>query len=63
MEDGYIVKHKSYYFCKEFLSLAAKELKVRLDEDKELFGNNGRLDKIMNLGWTKVGVLGKSLQW
>ncbi|MFE7152251.1 hypothetical protein [Heyndrickxia sporothermodurans] len=39
MEDGYIVKHKSYYFCKEFLSLAAKELKVRLDEDKELFGH------------------------
>jgi RNA polymerase sigma factor (sigma-70 family) len=39
MEDGYIVKHKSYYFCKEFLSLAAKELHLILDENKELFGH------------------------
>jgi RNA polymerase sigma factor (sigma-70 family) len=38
IEDGYIVKHKSYYFCKEFLSTAAKELKMRLDEGKELYG-------------------------
>ncbi|KAA0547159.1 RNA polymerase sigma factor [Bacillus sp. BGMRC 2118] len=38
IEDGYIAKHKSYYFCKEFLSLAAKELQIKLDEEKELFG-------------------------
>ncbi|MDZ5472363.1 RNA polymerase sigma factor [Bacillus sp. 31A1R] len=39
IEDGYIVHHKSYYFCKEFLSSAAKELQISLDEEKELFGH------------------------
>lgn len=38
IEDGKIVKHKSYYFCKEFLRQAAKELHIRLDEEKDLFG-------------------------
>lgn len=39
IEDGYIVNHKSYYFCKEFLSFAAMELRLRLDEGKELYGH------------------------
>lgn len=39
IEDGYIAHHKSYYFCKEFLSSAAKELQIRLDEEKEFFGH------------------------
>ncbi|MEO2075996.1 MAG: RNA polymerase sigma factor [Bacillus sp. (in: firmicutes)] len=38
IEDGYIANHKSYYFCKEFLLSAAKELQLPLDEGKELFG-------------------------
>jgi RNA polymerase sigma factor (sigma-70 family) len=39
IENGYIAYHKSFYFCKEFLSSAAKELQMRLDEEKELFGH------------------------
>lgn len=38
IENGYIVKHKSYYFCKEFLSHVAKELQMKMDQEKELFG-------------------------
>lgn len=38
IEEGYIVSHKSYYFCKDFLLNAANELNIKLAEDKELFG-------------------------
>ncbi|MFD1739615.1 RNA polymerase sigma factor [Bacillus salitolerans] len=38
IENGRIAKHRSYYFCKEFLEAAAKELHIPLFVDKELYG-------------------------
>jgi RNA polymerase sigma factor (sigma-70 family) len=38
IEEGKLVRHKSYYFCREFLEQAARELSMKLDTSKELFG-------------------------
>lgn len=38
IEEGRIVKHRSYYFCKDFLKAVAMELQIQIDEEKELFG-------------------------
>ncbi len=38
IEDGKLIRHKSYYFCREFLEAAAAELSIKLDTEKDLFG-------------------------
>ena len=38
IKENRIVKHKSYYFCKELLSEAANKLQIKLDEEKDLYG-------------------------
>ncbi|MGM0790874.1 RNA polymerase sigma factor [Bacillus sp. UMB0728] len=38
IEEGKLIRHKSYYFCREFLEEAAAELSLKLDTEKDLFG-------------------------
>ncbi|NUU74377.1 RNA polymerase sigma factor [Paenibacillus xylanilyticus] len=40
INDNYIVKHRSYYFCKDLLLWAANKLQIKMDEDKDLYGYN-----------------------
>ncbi|WP_366163662.1 RNA polymerase sigma factor [Bacillus infantis] len=37
IEEGKLIRHKSYYFCREFLEEAAAELSLKLDTEKDLF--------------------------
>ncbi|MGD6844407.1 sigma-70 family RNA polymerase sigma factor [Bacillus infantis] len=48
IEEGKLIRHKSYYFCREFLEVAAAELSIKLDTEKELFGQEW--ERIMDYG-------------